>query len=341
MKKKILSVLLSVLICFCLIGCNNNNSDGQSINGDNGGSKSTAGGKINFNDEKNLSTVTLQVVEVNLTDDVSPKAASGYYYHYTADSGEIYLDVVMKVKNTSKSAISISDFFDGNAIVNGNKYSGFAIVEEDNRSDFSSYGSIDPLSTEYVHILVSVPGSTTANDKISVEIIVDGNTYTLDASSAITKTKTIIEETTKVIANKEKQTVEKVAEFYIEKSSIAKRINPPKAKGYYSYYEAKGDKVYVDVIFSYKNLSTVDVDCDELFGGVKLIYAGDYEYSGFAIVEEDNRSDFTYASITSISPLTTEYVHYLFELPSSLKDDSGSLVLHFRIGDNLYKYTVR
>ena len=46
-----------------------------------------------------------------------------------------------------------------------------------------------------------------------------------------------------------------------------------------------------------------------------LLFASKYRYTGFSVIEEDNREDFTYSNITSISPLTTEYLHYLFEIP--------------------------
>ena len=42
-----------------------------------------------------------------------------------------------------------------------------------------------------------------------------------------------------------------------------------------------------------------------------------------------------------IAPLTTEYIHYLFEVPEEIADTTESIVVSFLIDGNLYDYTVR
>ena len=343
MKKKVFLILLSVFMCLSLVGCGSKKDANSIIDDDfeQEEEKDLKKVKVDFNEETKLKSVSMKIIEVYLTDDVIPPGATGFYSHYEATAGKLYLDVIATVKNTSKKSVSLRDYFDVSAKIGKNEYSGFTVLEEKNRSDFDSFGSIDSLSTEYAHMIIEVPDNVDADDKITIQIKADNQLYQIDGSKALEKTEKIIEDNTKKISNNEVQKIDKVAEFFIEKSNIAKRIDPPNASGFYSYYEADAGKLYVDVIISYKNLNTVDVDCDELFGGVKLIYDKDYEYSGTSIVEKESRSDFTYSSITSISPLTTEYVHYLFQIPESLQNESGSMVFQFRIGDSLYQYQVR
>ena len=59
------------------------------------------------------------------------------------------------------------------------------------------------------------------------------------------------------------------------------------------------------------------------------------------MIEENSRGDFTYSNITSIAPLATEYVHYLFAVPAEVDTSSESVEITFTIGGNTYTYTVR
>ena len=59
------------------------------------------------------------------------------------------------------------------------------------------------------------------------------------------------------------------------------------------------------------------------------------------MIEEDSRGDFTYSNITNISPLSTEYIHYLFEVPEEVKSSTESVVVTFTVDGNTYTYTVR
>ena len=96
----------------------------------------------------------------------------------------------------------------------------------------------------------------------------------------------------------------------------------------------------MDICFAYKNLASDEVDADEIISAT-LTYAGQYEYAGFTIIEEDNRGDFTYANITGIAPLATEYVHYLFEVPAEVETSGEAIEISFFIDGSSFTYTVR
>ena len=96
----------------------------------------------------------------------------------------------------------------------------------------------------------------------------------------------------------------------------------------------------MDFCVAYKNWKAKDVGADDVMSAV-LTYAGKYEYNGFSMIEEDNRGDFTYSNITSIAPLATEYLHYLFEVPEEVEKSGDSIEIEFMIGGNTYSYKVR
>ena len=98
--------------------------------------------------------------------------------------------------------------------------------------------------------------------------------------------------------------------------------------------------MYVDFCVAYKNTTSGDVGADEVVSG-QLIYADKYTYNGFSIIEEDSRSNFTYANITNIAPLSTEYVHYLFEVPEEVESSNLGIKLEMSIGGSKYNVVVR
>ena len=142
------------------------------------------------------------------------------------------------------------------------------------------------------------------------------------------------------LREKEVVSIPDVCEFYIDHTNITDDVMPPAPDSFYSHYVAEDGKVYVDICIAYKNLSTGDRSADEIINGV-LVYSGKYEYRGFSIIEENNRGDFTYSNITSIAPLATEYVHYLFEVPMEVGSSAEPIEIEFSIEGNKYFYTVR
>lgn len=58
---------------------------------------------------------------IDITNDVTPPSASGYYSHYVADEGKAYVDICISYKNTATSDVSSDDVVDGTLIYD-NKY---------------------------------------------------------------------------------------------------------------------------------------------------------------------------------------------------------------------------
>ena len=289
------------------------------------------------------------IENIELTNKVEPPKKSGYYRYYEAEEGQIYVDMVIEYKNLTSSSIEADEVVSSAILKYQDKYEykGFSTIEEDNRSDFTytNITSIDPLTTEYLHYLFAIPEEASSSDgKIDVYFTLASEDYRVsgrEGSVSKDESTSTKKEKNKEIALNEIQKVEGVGEFKILSSDITKKVEPPKKSGYYSYYSAEEGKTYIDICIQYKNLSNDNIEADEIINGAKLYYNEKYEYTGFTIIEEDNRSDFTYANITSVAPLTTEYLHYLVSVPEEVGNDNLPIKFNFGIGNNTYIYNLR
>lgn len=206
--------------------------------------------------------------------------------------------------------------------------------------------SYDPLS----FVTVKDNYDEMGKDTILVDSNIDNNrlgnyevVYTAKDSSgneAILEVPITVVEKITELANKQTIVVDDVCEFYIDFAQITKKVIPPSPASYYSYYAADAGKMYVDVCIAYKNLTSSDIEAYQTMSA-QLVYADKYTFTGFSIVEEDSRGDFTYSNITNVSPLTSEYIHYLFEVPEEVKNSSESIVVTVTIAGTDYKYVVR
>ena len=204
-----------------------------------------------------------------------------------------------------------------------------------------------------VAVSVTACGKTAGKQEPETQVVAEESTSETDEAEEVQETmepeesETVEEsaepekvvDTTPVIAVGETATTDQ-AEFSIDYVTITNDVVPPQPGSWYSHYEADAGKAYVDVCFAYKNTSGSNVKADDVISA-KLKYAGKYDYKGFSMIEEDSRGDFTYSSITSIAPLNTEYIHYLFEVPEEVETSSESIEVTFMVDGNTYTYTVR
>lgn len=206
--------------------------------------------------------------------------------------------------------------------------------EYDLRSLVTVSDNYDALSVDDLEITGDIDNMTIGSYEI---------TYTVaDAAGNKANLNLVVSVVEKIpeIKDREKVLIDEVGEFYVDFAKISAKVLPPTPRGLYSYYAADQGKFFVDLCLNYKNLAPDDVEVYDIGDGL-LIYDEKYNYSCFATVEEDNRSDFTFASISRIKPLTTEYVHYLFEIPAEVANESGSIVIELDMSGHKYKYVVR
>lgn len=122
--------------------------------------------------------------------------------------------------------------------------------------------------------------------------------------------------------------------------NFGKTILPPNTSSFYTYYEAKTDgHQYLEIKYDYKNLGESNVRADNI-ASMTIKYDNKYEYTGFCVIE-DTDSDFTYANITDIAPLTTGKLHYLFDIPDEVANGEGSIVAKIKCGNDAYEIVLR
>ncbi len=120
--------------------------------------------------------------------------------------------------------------------------------------------------------------------------------------------------------------IEDKCEITVKSTNFTNEVVPPNPTSYYLYYEVKNEgNIFLDVIIDYKNLEATDKFADEACS-VKIKYDDKYEYLSFSTIEESGGSDFAYANITSISPLTIGTLHYIAEVPLEVQNSDKSVV---------------
>lgn len=142
------------------------------------------------------------------------------------------------------------------------------------------------------------------------------------------------------IQKQETVTIPDTCEFFVEYVNITNKVIPPQPDSWYSYYEAEKGKNHIDVCVAYKNLSSSACSADEV-AKASLIYGEKYRYNGFSTIEESNRGDFTYTNLTNISPLSTEYLHYIFTVPEAVETNDRNLTVLLIVDGNPYQIVVR
>lgn len=97
--------------------------------------------------------------KVELTYDVLPDKTSGYYTHYPAGKGEVYISVDANIKNLRKQALPCDEIMLVEADYNsGYRYKAMPVVK-DGRGDFTyaNITAINPLETKGMKFLIKCP----------------------------------------------------------------------------------------------------------------------------------------------------------------------------------------
>ena len=148
MKKFLLSIF-TMLFAFCFVACNNSN-----VNSTEGGGISSGQNNqmqiVSVGDKIITDTMEITINSVELTYDVLPDDISGFYTHYPADEGKIYISVDASVFNKAKQNLDCDEI--GSIIAdynNGFTYHGFIVVKSSLTGfTYANISSIDPLETK-------------------------------------------------------------------------------------------------------------------------------------------------------------------------------------------------
>lgn len=199
------------------------------------------------------------------------------------------------------------------------------------------------IESVVIALLLFYIGALLKDDKkpnTFTEAAATANSKYTDGSISISKNNNKEKNGTIKLAMNETVTKDNKYELTVIGTNFGKTILPPNTSSYYTYYEAKTDgHQYLEVKYNYKNLAESNVRSDNILS-MTIKYDNKYEYTGFCVIEDDE-SDFTYANITNIAPLTTGKLHYLFDLPDDVVNGEGSIVATLKSGNDIYEIVLR
>lgn len=122
--------------------------------------------------------------------------------------------------------------------------------------------------------------------------------------------------------------------------NLSASIYPNNTSGYYTYYSSDDSNVYLDFIFTAKNVSTDSLHLENIISNVKVIYDGKYNYNQYdAFYSYGDRIDKVY-SWDSIGALCSTTYHVAILLPREVKSNNKSLkvYLSFNGEEKIYNY---
>lgn len=279
----------------------------------------------------NVAEIT--IANVFSTSDVIPPKPSSFYTHYEASSGCVYFVVVMDVKNLGANSVSADEIISATLVIGDATYDAITVVEtEDGASlDRGSSTYIDALEVVRIYQMYSIPNSADT-DIFKLSIKNGDEIYTSDFSLSHFESKV------KKVNIGDTITDEDTISLTIDSIAFKNSLYPPKASGYYHYYEAANGKTYLIVKMTVTNLKGTDMKYDSI-AGVSCVYNEKYNYSFFAVLEEDGGQDLNgYPGQYAIAPLDKGVVYYLAEVPAQVAD--GPVEITFYIAGNYYSFSL-
>ena len=175
--KRLIAVILSMLMLLSLVACSNSDGGGT-VEPQQDNSVQT----VNVGDKIVTDSLEIKINSVELTYDVLPDNTSGFYTHYAADAGKVYIAVDASVTNKAKQNLDCDEI--GKIVAdynNGYTYRGFIIVKDsDTGFTYANITSIVPLETKGIKWLIECPEEVeTSSNSLFLEFTINGGKYKL------------------------------------------------------------------------------------------------------------------------------------------------------------------
>ena len=184
--KKIVPIVISVILLLVIVIAVSNSGKGGTVEpSDNTGTVNQQENKIqsvNSGDKIITDSMEIKINSVELTYDVLPDDTSGFYTHYAADAGKVYIAVDASVTNKAKRNLDCDEI--GKIVAdynNGYTYRGFVVVKDSNTGfTYANITSIDPLETKGIKWLIECPEEVEiSSNPLFLEFTIDGGKYKL------------------------------------------------------------------------------------------------------------------------------------------------------------------
>ena len=145
----------------------------------------------------------------------------------------------------------------------------------------------------------------------------------------------------KEITTDDKVTIDNYCEFNINKSIIAKNVNPVNPDSYYQYLNSGDGKILVGLELKIKSLKSEAVKQNSMISG-KLIYDNKYEYNCSVAVEEaDGGNINTYTNLYNIEPLETLKYFLISEVSEEITNSGKPIKAIINVNGNSYSFNIK
>lgn len=357
--KKLISLLLVAVMCLSFVAC------GDSGTKDTENTEQTITEKaanelvatpINIGDKIENNNFTMTFDSLELLEEYSYRTSEYSSTSCYVEEGYKLLLVKGHFTNSSVSAISDSAFslsatVNGEYVVDGHDVRLNFIrdkqfeIDAYTDLDYILYINIPDKLAEMFETVTFDIGFKNDMGTLTTTYNMDG-TVTVDIDNLYSLTGGVESNNTDDKANSVKKTiaigdtiVATDYEFTLSDVEFTYELLPSNTSSVYSSYPAESGKVYVHVAADVKNTMQRDIRIDELFTA-SAIYDGSYNYSGFTVVDDDNRFDWV-GSYVAATPLETCKAHSLIECPVEVDTSEKKVTVLIEIDGEQYEFVLR
>ncbi|MGL5479484.1 MAG: hypothetical protein ACRDCB_10640 [Clostridium sp.] len=183
MKIKKLGIALLLMVPLALVSCGQDASKGNTDSESKvEKAKEEAPKELTFEKGSTIKAkdYEVKIKNIKITKKIEPDKKEGFYNYYTADKGNVYVEVDTDVKNLKKEDVTVADI--GSIEVdydNGYTYNGNLIPEDETLGfNYPNITSIAPLSSKGVRWAVQIPEEASKSDKsLKIKIKIGGEEY--------------------------------------------------------------------------------------------------------------------------------------------------------------------
>lgn len=306
--KKLTKYLLVCLMGLSIVGCSGK-KDQLSIEWE--------------KENKFADIVSLQIESISKTRQVEPDVIGSFYTYYKPDKAtDVLLDVTMQMKNLKKEDLKLSNELQGSLKIDGKSYVvRFGAVSENGKT-ISNGGTIGVDEMKKVHCYTEIDTALMSKEMtFELKTKDEDNEQTaalsfqFDDVNSHYKTKNL----------KETITFDGAGEVTFESVKEAKKLEPSKPTGIYTYFKVKNEnKSFVIIPAKIKNTTDVEIPASNI-ATVTLIDANHLEYRASVVYEYDNKENLTQASSINLKPGQSATVYYKIEASEEVAKGEKSL----------------
>lgn len=107
-----------------------------------------------------------------------------------------------------------------------------------------------------------------------------------------------------------------------KKAHLTSRIDPNQPDSFFMYYTAGEDRVFLDLVFEVKNISSDSSKLQNAFGQANVTYDDQYNYSSYQLIDSTGDDVDKVYSWDGLSALDTATLHVAFQIPKEVQSNN-------------------